>query len=31
MGGPVLIEIHGGKVAIGQGQARAIEVDVGEP
>jgi len=31
MGGPVLIEIHGARVAIGQGQAQAVEVVVGEP
>jgi ferrous iron transport protein A len=31
MGGPVLIEIHGSEVAIGQGQAKAVEVDLLEP
>lgn len=31
MGGPVLIEIHGSEVAIGQGQARKIEVEKSEP
>jgi ferrous iron transport protein A len=29
-GGPVLIEIHGVEVAIGQGMARKIEVEVVE-
>jgi ferrous iron transport protein A len=31
MGGPVLIEIHGFEVAIGQGQAQQIEVEKAEP
>lgn len=31
MGGPVLIEIHGFEVAIGNGQARKIEVEKSEP
>jgi len=30
LGGPVLIDIHGAEVAIGQGMARKVEVEVAE-
>jgi Fe2+ transport system protein FeoA len=31
LGGPMLVRIHGARVAIGQGQAQRIEVDPVEP
>jgi ferrous iron transport protein A len=30
LSGPVLIEIHGVEVALGRGQAQAVEVELGE-
>ena len=31
LGGPVLIDLHGAEVAIGQGMARKVEVEVSGP